>query len=209
MGRRKAPRGRRTKGGVPPSSRSFEASLARGGDSFSLRGKLLTSAFSIGPTPNAIFALTPLNLGPRAAALSAIFARYRFKFIRFKFIGSIQNSTTGASSGIGQIGLGVLDDSSTAEGDAPTTVSGLLECRCSGTNMSTQTVTTEFVWMPVDKSKWYYTYTGATGSDVRFTSPGVLYAGSTVASGAGINTACEIEVDYSVVFSGAVDIGST
>jgi len=151
--------------------------------------------------------LNPLNLGSRAAGLAAVFARYRFKYVRFKFLGNIANSSF--PSIIGIVVLGILDDSSTAEGDAPTTATALTELRCSGTNMSTQTVPTEFVWQPVDKSKWYYTYTGATGSDVRLASPGVLYVGSTIAPGSGVTTAVDVEIDYAVVFSGAVDIGSS
>jgi len=207
MPRRKSTRGRRKKGGIPQSSRAFEARLARSTDASVLCGKFLTSATSITTTPSSFFSLSPANLGVRAVALSAIFARYRFKYVRFKFSGTITVATA-PTLVPGILVLAVLDDSSTAEGDAPTTATALTELRCSGTNFAIQTVPTEFVWQPVDKTKWYYTYNGASGSDVRLVAPGVLYTASTVAAGSGVATSIDVEIDYELVFSGAVDIGS-
>jgi len=110
-------------------------------------------------------------------------------------------TTAGATASLGAIG--VVDDSSAAEGDAPTSVAGLLECRCSGTNSNTQTVPTELLWEPVDRKRWFYTYPGASGSDVRLVVPGFLF-GAATASGS-----YTLQIDFSLVFAGAVDTGAT
>lgn len=199
--------GRRKGGSVPASARAFEAQLARGGDSFPLRGKFLTSASNLGTTPSAFFNLQPSSLGVRAVALAAVFARYRFKYVRIKFQSNILTATF--PSILGNVAIGVLDDATTAEGNAPTTANSVVEMRCSGTNMGTQTVPTEIVWVPLDRTKWFSTYPGVAGSDARLTSSGVLYAGSTVASGGGTVASVDVEIDYSLVFAGAVDIGAT
>jgi hypothetical protein len=173
---------------------AFEASLSRGTDATVLRGKLaLTANTSV--TPAAVLALNPSSLGVRCSAIAAIFSRYRFKYVRIKFL-----------NGLGAIGtnfgaLGVQDDIGLTL-NTPTSVSGVLELRCSGSAFNNQTIPTQIEWTPVDKSLWYYTINDLTES--RLSTSGILYS-------AGLNTATaslDVEIDYCIVFQGASDIGS-
>jgi len=142
--------------------------------------------------------LNPYNLGARAAALAAIFSMWRFKKVIFKY-----NYTT-ASTGTGAVGtLGILDDSLITEGDGPTTTQGVLELRTSCTNYNQNPPTTLEYAPPT--SAWYHTYAGATGSEPRLVSCGVVYVGSIVTT----TYSHTLEIDYVIVFKGAVDVGST
>jgi hypothetical protein len=177
-------------------SMKFEQKLSRSSDATVLRGKFLATA-TIGATPSISLVLNPNNFGPRAAALAAIFTRFRFKSIGFKFI--CTSGTFVSSDGA----IGVLDDSSGTEGDAPTTINSVLEMRCSALNLTAETVPTEFRWEPVDKTLWYATYPGATGSDARLVNAGVVYQSATATG-----VIMSIEMDYELVFKGATDIGA-
>jgi hypothetical protein len=174
-------------------SQAFENSLARSSDSFCLRGKLLQT-YSSAATAIAVLNLTPSQLGVRAAALSGVFSRYRIKSLRIKFL-------PGAAV---PVALGVYDEGGTTEGGAPTTQAGVLELRCSGSSLGDQTVPTEFMWKPADARLWYFTFGGSTGSDTRLVNSGVLYYGTS-----GTSTTVNVEIDYSIVYKGAVDIGSS
>jgi hypothetical protein len=173
-------------------SEAFEANLARGNDAFVLRGKLLLNA-TVGTTPSIMVELFPSALGPRAAALAGVFSRYRFKEVLFKFLGSISSVPTLST-------VGVLDDSLGTEGDAPVNATSVLELRSSASAFATQTMPSSFKWQPIDKTKWYYTFSGVTGSDARLANSGTLYGASGTAS-----DNIQMEVDYTIVFSGAVD----
>jgi len=173
-------------------SQAFETRLAIHTDSFNLRGKffeIFNVAAAGGVVPVTI--LNAVNLGARCATLNTVFARYRFKYIRFKFFA---NNTCA---------IGVLDDASVSEGDGPTTLAGVAELRCSATQFVGTSIAGEFMWTPIDKKKWYYTSAGVTGSDIRLEDTGALFAAMT-AVGSG-----EVEIDYSIVFSGALDTSST
>jgi hypothetical protein len=183
-------------------SQAFESTLALGSDAFPLRGKLLVSSSTLTTTPSSILELVPSSLGARSSALSLIYGRYRFKYLRFKFL-PFAPAGTGVE-GPGAV-LGILDDATTAEGDGPTSVSGVLEQRCSAICFSGQTIPVEFSWRPNDPSMWYYTASGASGSDNRLISCGVLYGAAAV----GVSTAATIEIDFSIVFKGAIDVSST
>jgi hypothetical protein len=172
---------------------AFERSLARGADSFNLKGKVLFSQ-ATSTSPAAFIAVTPAQLGVRAIALAAVFSRFRVNRVLIKFM----ETTTGV-----QTVLGILDDSAGSEGDAPTSLSGVLELRCSALAFGAQTVPTLMEWRPVDKSKWYYCNTGASGSDIRFSIPAISFVAS---SGTGGISA---ELDYDITFKGSDDVGST
>jgi hypothetical protein len=173
---------------------AFERSVVRGGDATCLRGKVLVNSTG-STTPGNVLTIHPASLGARSLALCGIFSRYRFKYVRFKFLSS--------PATLGQTALGVYDDATSAEGQPPTTLSGITELRASGTSLYGQTVPTSFEWFPADRNLWYYTQPGVSGSDFRLYSSGVLYLGGTASS-----VAVGIEFDYCVVFKGAVDIGS-
>lgn len=172
-------------------SEAFERSIARN-DRSTLTGKLLNTATTTA-TPSVILSIEPLGLSPRTVAFAALFAEYHINYLRVKFI-----SSTAVNSA-----LGVLDDASGAEGDAPSSVSGVLELRCSASSLATQTVPTEFTYTQKASSFWLKTYPGASGSDPRLAVAGLLYGASS--SSASVS----IEVDYSITFQGAVDVGSS
>jgi hypothetical protein len=183
---------------MTPSS-AFEAKLARSSDAMVLRGKFLLSNVVSG-TPNSIIALTPVNFGARAAAAATIFTSYRIKKIGIKFNGQTTNS--GVSNAAAVV-LGILDDASGAEGDAPSTANGVLELRCSAVSMPAETISTELTWSPVDKNLWYHTSSGSSTSDPRFLFPGVVYIAA-LSTGNFITA----EFDWEVVFKGASDTGT-
>jgi hypothetical protein len=179
---------------VTPSE-AFEQGLSRSTDAVVLRGKLLLEQ-STGVTPIGFLGLGPGSMGARAVALGTVFARYRFKYIRFKWLAFNTTAlTTGTAS------LGVYDDATNAEGQIPISPSGVVELRCSSTTFLSQTIPAEFEWTPADKTLWYYTQSGATGSDPRLVASGVLVSSATNAT-----TTMSIQVDFCMVFKGAVDI---
>jgi hypothetical protein len=174
---------------------AFERNLSRGNDTVSLRGKFITTVASVTTTPAALFAVWPSSLGARAAGLSPFFTRYRMKYLKVKFLANNPVSATVP----GVAALGFVDDVSSV--DVPTSVGGVSELRCSGTNFFAETIPTFFEWAPVDKARWYYTTSDS--SDTRFQFPANLWvAGSAACSVA-------IEIDYSLVYAGAADVAST
>jgi hypothetical protein len=181
---------------VMSQTEAFNLGLSRQTDSTSLRTKqIIVTALTT--TPSLVIALTPGNFGARATGLAALFTNYRLRAIVLKFY----VSTTSTSTSTGALGL--LDDSSGAEGDGPTTIQGVVELRCSATQFTTETVPTIFNWSPIDKRKWFYTYPGASGSDPRLSVPAVLY-GCTNTGTASIS----VELDCIWSFKGAADIGA-
>jgi len=134
-------------------------------------------------------------MGFRAATMANLFTRYRFKYIRFKWMAS--SATVAYSS------IGVYDEGGSSEGSAPPVSVDILELRASSSQLVNQTTPNFFEWRPVDTSLWMYNIVGLAGSDTRLSVSGVLFGGSSTAS-----TAVAIEVDYSLVFKGAVDTGS-
>jgi hypothetical protein len=184
---------------VDPEER-FADQLAMHQDSTNLRGKAVFEVIlGSGAITNAgVF--NPAFFGVRCTALAAIFTRWRIKELVIKMFFESSGNAPGANVGF----FGILDDSSGAEGDAPTTYEGLLACRTSGM-VGISSLPIVRVYKPVDKKKWYYTYAGATGSDPRLTSVGVLYVAQTGVNGTGVF----VQVDYSLSFAGANDIGAT
>lgn len=175
----------------------FANTLGTHQDSTCLRGKLLVNVNTSSVTPVALLTLTPSFFGPRAVSLSSIFANFRFKRLVIKY-------NYGAVTGTNSVGvLGILDDASGAEGDAPTSASSLLEFRTSASNYNQQQPTV-VEWAPTDTKFWYKTFSGATGSDPRFVDTAVMY----VASLSQIASTHIAEIDYSIVFKGAVDTGT-
>lgn len=176
-------------------SEAIERSLALHQDSTVLTGKFLVSTSLTAGVVTAIAIFNPASLGVRAAAMAALFARYRFKSILFKFFFTPQ-----VASNTNACALGILDDF-TGEGDAPTSLGGVLELRCSGTNYGGQTIPSEILWKPPSPS-WNFITSGATGSDQRLVSPAVLY-GSSVGAGGLV-----VEIMYTCIYKGAVDVGA-
>jgi hypothetical protein len=171
---------------------AFEKSLVTSTDSVNLKGKFYLPSSTLSVTPSSLLILGPSAMGGRAAAISTVFARYKFKYLRIKFM--ISSATPSPSA------IGILDDASTAEGDFPTTLAGLAEFRASATKFSSETMPTTFTWQPVDRSLWYYTEAGSSGSDQRLVNSGVLMGAASTSS------TVSIEIDYSLVFKGAIDL---
>jgi hypothetical protein len=175
---------------------AFERSLVRGSDATVLHGKLLGNS-TLTVTPAVLATFAPGLLGVRAGALAAIFSRYRFKYIRIKWL-AFESTSSSASAA-----LGVYDEGSTAEGTAPTTVNGVMELRASSSSLVGQTVPAYFEWRPADTKLWLFTAAGATGSDPRLNVAGILYGASNPAA------ASSFELDFCIVYKGAVDIGTS
>ncbi len=171
-------------------SEAFEATLATSSDATVIRAKLFLTP-TTATTPTVVTAFDPVSLGGRLAAVSGIYSSYRFKQIVVKFL---------TVPGSGSVSLGALDDASGAEGDAPSTISGVQELRCSGSSMQGVTVPTDFVWRPVDTALWFKTFAGSSGSDQRLVIPAILYA-----AGASGTPQFSLELDITCVFKGAVD----
>jgi len=180
-------------------SEAFEANLASsGGDSCVIRSKLLVTA-NLTATPVVVLNVTPQFLGARQASVGAVFSNYRIKQIVVKFMAPVGQSGTTANP----VTLGFVDDYS-GEGDAPGNTLAIAELRCSSTCFSGVTTPQYFTYEPVDKRLWYKTYAGATGSEPRLTTPASLYGGVT-----GSTAVVQFEIDATLVYKGAVDIGST
>jgi len=178
-------------------AQEFERKLARSSDACVLRGKFYSTIAPSAGTPVLLYALHPSNLGVRASALANIFTRFRFLSVGFKF--SVSTATQAATGGV----MGVLDDASGTEGDAPTSTNAVLELRTSALNLPTDTVPTEFMWKPVDRNLWYSTSSAASVSDPRLLFPGVIYVGPI----GGAGTTFTVELDWELVFKGASDTG--
>jgi len=175
---------------------AFENSLAkRGADCANLRGKLLFST-TIGTSPAAILALTPQAFGARAAAYATLFANYRFKYLKIKFFGNLSSAFVTSA-------VGILDDATTTEGDAPTNINTIMEQRCSAVVFAGVTQPGYLSWTPVDRERWLFSFTGVTGSDARLTSNGIVYAAASAAS-----VIMTVEIDFSISFKGAIDTAS-
>jgi len=174
-------------------SQAFENRLARSSDACTLIGKVFFSS-SAGTAATSVVAFAPVNLGARATSLANVFSDYKIKRIGIKF-------QPAASSTI-SVAVGVLDDSSTLEGDAPSNIQDIIELRCSAVSLTSTTIPTELSWSPINSKLWYKTAAGATGSDVRLTVPGILYQAATAAD------QNAIEIDYEIVFRGAIDTGA-
>jgi len=176
-------------------SEAFERQVVRSSDATALRGKLLFTG-ATATTATALFTLNASSLGTRCAAMAGIFTRYRFKYVRVKFLATGSSGFSAFSTA-----LGVYDDASTGEGQPPTTLSNVAELRASGTVLGGQTIPTFFEWKPADPNLWYYcSPSPAAGSDLRLIDSGVLYAiASTAAS------PLAVEIDFSLVYKGAVD----
>lgn len=189
-------------------SEAFETSLSRG-DSCNIRGKFIFSA-NLGATSTVtnILTINSDTFGSRVAAISLQFARYHYKYIRFKFVGTAI-AASGLALSSGMCVLGVQDDASQAEGSNPTTPSALAEQRCSGSCFTNQTVPTQFIWKPNDPSLWYYTFAGATASEPRLVDQGVLFGGQIQALLNSSSTSVTVECDFSITFKGAIDTGTT
>jgi hypothetical protein len=190
-------------------SEAFESRLSTG-DSCNIRGKFIfTANLSVSASsPTNIVTINSDTFGSRVAAISLQFARYHYKYIRFKFVGqAVPAGTLALTTGI--VAMGVQDDATQAEGSGPTTVSALAEQRCSATCFINQTTPTQFIWKPNDPSMWYYTFAGATASEPRLVDQGVLYGGLIQAINNATSASLAVECDYSITFKGAIDTGTT
>jgi len=172
---------------------AFERNLSLHQDTLVLRGKFSTLN-STTTTPNVALFVTPTSFGARSGAVSTVFSRYRIKELIIRFM---PNSTGTAAIAA----LGVLDDVNTSS-VLPTNYQAITELRCSATQFEGVTVEKTLTWSPIDKSKWYYT-TADTVGDPRFSVPAVIYCAASA------TVSISIEVDYTIVFQGAADTGSS
>lgn len=172
---------------------AFANSLGMHVDATNVRGKCLFQQVTNSTSIIEICALTPSMLGARCNACAQIFARWRFKrcILKLNYTGS------------GSSAWAVLDDY-TGEGDQPTNINALLELRTSATNFSNDPPTVLDYRPPT--SEWYYTFAGASGSDPRLVNAGALFAVQPFSTS---NAVFSVEIDFSIVFKGAVDTGSS
>jgi len=168
---------------------AFNYGLAKQNDVTVLRGKFIfTSTANTTPTP--ILNLAPSFLGTRAFSLGSIYAHYRFKYVRVRF--SANSTSTLLTT------VGIVDDTVTAT--TPSSISAIAELRNSAVFFGGSTTPITFNWEPVDKSLWRYT---TSGIDPRLTQTAFLVVGSN-----GTTTA-QFEVDFCIVFKGAIDVGTS
>jgi hypothetical protein len=173
-------------------SEAFASRMTKN-DRSTLVGKIVLQPTNSSPT--AILAVQPLNMGARAAAFAALFAEYHVNYIRIKFLSNTATPTTAV--------LGFLDDAGGSEGDGPGSLSALLEYRSSAICMAGTTIPVEFVYTQKASAFWLKTYTGVSGSDIRLSIAAILFLAQS-----GSQT-CNIELDFSITFQGAVDVSSS
>jgi len=169
-----------------------ERQLAVRSDRVIMSGKCVITAAGVSGTVG----LTPLyasTFGDRLANMAKIFSRFRIIKLIIK---SPPASGTFASA------FGVVDDY-TGEGASaplPTTLSEVVELRCSVANLSTVNPN-EIEWKPLDPMKVYYSQPGtaANASDSRLAVPATLVE---FAANAGN---IPFVVYYTIEFSGAFD----
>jgi len=191
---------------VNPSDK-FNDLLGMHSDSCNVRGKFLTSVTlaSGGGGVQNLLALGPSQLGGRTTVLASTFALYRFKSLVFRiFAGAIPPNGGVYVPATNIVTFGVLDDSSGAEGDAPPSYQSVAELRTSSVVPCNQAPYVR-EWRQADPKAWYHTFSGSTGSDPRLVYPGVVFLG---VPGQGA-VVVDVEVDYSIVFKGAVDTALT
>jgi len=137
------------------------------------------------------------SLGYRPYELSLSYTRYKINKLLFKYF------PTGATNMNSVTALGVADD---AETPLSATIALIPELRCSKLISSNSTEeSSEFEWMPVDRSVWYYTSVQPTASaaDQRFQYPGAFLGVASIAAASGI-----VVVYYDITFDGARPYGS-
>lgn len=192
------------KGGAPremvvvdPADR-FDDMLAVHTDSCNIKGKeffSITVSASTNIVPVTIIA--PQNFAGRPAQIAALFARWRLKYMNIRvYSGASTANQTNA------VAIGVMDDASGAEGDAPTSLNGLMALRTSKfipTGLGPQS--REFKPLTTE---WYYTFPGSSGSEPRLVVCGIIYVGASVNTTATV----DVELDYSFAFKGAIDVGA-
>jgi hypothetical protein len=161
-----------------------------------MSGKTFVTTTALGTLIGAAV-LSPSAFGNRVAVASGIFARWRI----VKLI--IKTPSDPAATPL-YTAIGVSDDDGAEGGSvpAPTTAQEIVELRCSIANFS-QVNPSEFVWTPVDKSRWYYTQQGGSSADNRFVIPGTLFVSS---STAGFVVNCLVY--YTIEFEGGFDNSS-
>lgn len=176
----------------------FERTLGRTNDSCVLRGKLIITP-NLTNTPSQVSYLVPNFFGARATQFAGVFSRFRIKAINLRFLPSA-GGTGGAGPAVATV-FGILDDPSSQV--VPTTGSDVLELRSSALALPAQTVPSNILYTPVDKTKWYYIGGTGTSPDPRLTVPGFLYGYANSATA----VSSAVEIDFSLVFAGASDNG--
>jgi len=169
-------------------SEAFERALGRTNDSCVLRGKFILTTATLTTTPSTILNINPNLFGSRAAGLASSFTRFRIKGLNVRFL------TPGSTTAIG-----FLDDPSGSSG-FPTTLSDVLELRSSALYLNGQTMPSNILYSPIDKMKWYSTT--QTG-DAR------EYFASTLVAASSGSVGVSAEIDFSIVFAGAGDSGTS
>jgi hypothetical protein len=141
-----------------------------------------------------VFTITPIALGGSLAVAASIFSRYRFTSLRLRYVPKV-GSTTG-----GSLAIGVLDDDGVVTSENLTTYFATVQLRRSTESQIWSRTTLE--WLPVDRSKWYYTENESSTSDSRFVSQLAIVVNSNgIAPSLSIGT---LVIEYMVVYAGAV-----
>jgi hypothetical protein len=171
-----------------------------------LLGKTLLSVSTGSANTPVGININPAALGLRPATYSNIYSKWTIRRLIVKIVAV-------ASSASGSCTLGFLDDTTTST-DLPTSTTGVLNLRCSssfatvGSGLFSAVSTyNEYEWRPIRTRgalEWYFTTLEGSSSDPRLEVPCSLWFASSVA-----NVACTLEVDYDIVYDGAVDTASS
>jgi len=171
-------------------SEAEEVILSKRKDQCVLRGKQIANIAVSGGFGG--FSLTPGTFGSRVNTILSCYERWKILKLVVRPLADI-------SAGLTSSVIAITDDGE--QSSTPLSQSQLLEYRCSRVLGGSGTDNNEFLWNPVDPSKWYYTNLEASSGDVRLVAPGVLYTTLTPAT---ITTSSQL-IYYTIVAEGAKD----
>lgn len=192
MPKRSNTRRPRKNGNPITTSNAFEKSLALRKDRVVQRDSCFLQVLAItGVTSSA---LAPQFLSTRTSSMSALYLRYRIREVVFRIL-PVGLSAGGVSGNI--VPVGIFDDDGATSPSPPTTVAQITQLRCSRLVGANQTVPTDFVWVPIDKSKWYYCQAESTG-DPR------LIVQASIFTFTAPTDVLSMQVFYSIEFEGSV-----
>jgi hypothetical protein len=138
-------------------------------------------------------------LAGRVAVAGTIYTRFRIVSLELCYIPQVGSNTAGS------LAIGVLDDTAVSTEALPTDYFATVQLR---RVLETQAWNkARVMWVPLDRSKWYYCDSETSNSDTRWIAPAAL-----VANGIGLaasTTFGSLIVKYTIVFAGAVASAAT
>jgi hypothetical protein len=174
-------------------SQEFERELGVASDACVVRAKFYGTYVVNSTAVTKVINFNPNQLGPRIVNFSNVFSRYRVKACMMKIFAPTSVNVTSSTN----YSVGVIDDSDSVSGVAPTTFTDVLDSRTSVLIAQSQTQPEFLVWRPQNKSYWYYS---AASSDSRESNAFAVYASSSNST----NSTLIIEFEFCIVFAGAI-----